>query len=87
MYMIDTAWFTINGTVLTQCSPQASGCVTIHSGVTRIEERTFKNCTGITALIIPEGVTEIGERCCYHCSSLIAVSIAKTCIPLPFLPI
>lgn len=55
--MTDTAWFTINGTVLTQCSPQASGCVTIPSGVTRIEERAFKNCTGITALWNSRGNT------------------------------
>lgn len=53
MYMTDTAWLTINGTVLTQCSPQASGCVTIR---TNKKENSMNNrnaeTTGIPVNIL-----------------------------------
>ena len=55
------------------------GAVTIPSTlggkpVTVIGEDAFKNCTGLTAVTIPEGVKAIGDEAFRYCSSLTSVT-------------
>ena len=43
--------------------------------VTRIGDRAFTKCSGLTAVTIPNSVTSIGIRAFYECSGLTAVNI------------
>ena len=51
--------------------------VTIPSdmGITRIGNRAFKNCAGLTSVTLPDGVTSIGNRAFNNCTSLTSITI------------
>ena len=47
----------------------------IPEGVTRIEEYTFYNCTGLTSITIPKSVTNIGISAFRNCTGLTKVIV------------
>lgn len=49
--------------------------VTIGTGVTRIADYMFNNCSGLTSITIPNNVTEIGDDAFSSCTSLMSVTI------------
>ena len=59
-----------------------SGSVTIPQSVngvrvTRICCNAFKDCVGLTEVIIPEGIDEIGGNAFYNCTNLVNVDLGK----------
>ena len=52
--------------------------VIIKSGVTRIGNRAFKNCIGLTSVTITEGVTSIAHYAFENCTNLESVTIPKS---------
>ena len=48
---------------------------TIPDSVTRIEDRVFYNCSGLTSITMGNPVTSIGEYAFYNCSSLTSITI------------
>ena len=74
-------------TVYWDNSTQLSGTLAIPGTVTydgttytvvRIGGNGFYNCTGITAVVIPNTVTEIGNQAFWNCSDLTSLSIPST---------
>ena len=57
-------------TTLMACCTSVQGDIVIPNSVTRIGERAFYNCSGLTSVTIPNSVTNIGEKAFYGCSSL-----------------
>lgn len=49
--------------------------IVIPSGVTRIYEGTFKDCTTLTQVTIPEGITKIEDFAFLGCSSLTGINL------------
>ena len=49
----------------------------IPHGVTSIDAKAFRGCTGLTEVTIPEGVTSIGQEACYNCTGLTEVAIPQ----------
>ncbi|MDE7300984.1 MAG: leucine-rich repeat domain-containing protein [Clostridia bacterium] len=43
--------------------------------VTRIEDQAFKECSGLTSVIIPDSIALIGSKAFYKCSGLTSVTI------------
>ena len=61
-------------------SPEPTGALTIPStldgySVTRIGDRAFQNCSGLTSVTIPNGVTSIDQYAFNGCSELTSVTI------------
>jgi hypothetical protein len=50
--------------------------VMIPSGVTRIENSAFANCTNLTSITIPESVTSIEESAFYYCTNLQSITVS-----------
>ena len=50
--------------------------VTIHSGVTRIEEGAFRDCVVLHSIVIPDSVVSIGDYCFYGCTSLESIKLS-----------
>ena len=50
----------------------------IPPGVTSIEERTFKNCSGLTSVLISSSIERIGLAAFSGCSGLTAVTIPSS---------
>ena len=46
--------------------------------VTSIGKEVFKDCDGLTSVIIPKGVTSIGDNLFYNCSGLTSVTIPNS---------
>ena len=46
--------------------------------VTSINDSTFKKCTSLTSISIPESVTSIGDYAFYKCSSLTSITIPES---------
>lgn len=46
--------------------------------VTAVDDRAFQNCTGLTAITIPEGVTRIGRLAFMGCTALESISLPTT---------
>jgi len=49
--------------------------VTIGTGVTTIGSFAFRNCTGLTSIIIPDRVATIGESAFHNCTGLTSIII------------
>ena len=52
--------------------------------VTRIGDKAFYGCRGLTSITIPENVTSIGDDAFYNCSSLTSVTIPKSVTSLGY---
>ena len=74
-------------TVIEKSSGRYSGEVVIpesveHEGtaysVTSIGDYTFRNCSGLTSVTIPNSVKSIGERAFWYCSGLTSVAIPNS---------
>ncbi|MDE0861248.1 MAG: leucine-rich repeat domain-containing protein, partial [Akkermansiaceae bacterium] len=76
-------WTTTNGEVtITDCNEAATGELVIPNTiegnpVTSIGEDSFRDCTSLTSITIPDGVTSIGNFAFYKCSSLTSVTIGN----------
>ena len=46
--------------------------------VTSINDSTFKKCTSLTSITIPDGVTSIGDCAFYNCTSLTSITIPES---------
>ena len=57
-------------TVLIQAPGEMEGPYTVPEGVTAILDYAFRNCDGLTSIIIPAGVTSIGHAAFYLCRGL-----------------
>jgi hypothetical protein len=75
-------WFTIEikdeECILLECSREAYGDIVVPSGVTRIADNAFKDCTKITSLIIPNSVQRIEKNAFSGCTSLKKIDLPKT---------
>lgn len=72
-----------NTATITDCSSSASGEITIpntlgNCQVKSIDSYAFKNCSGLTGVIIPEGVTDIGSGAFANCSALTYVTVPSS---------
>lgn len=55
-----------------------SGDITIPSGLTVINDRTFFGCVNLRSVTIPEGVVTIGSNAFYGCEGLIEVNLPNS---------
>lgn len=81
----DSLKYTItNGeATVTGCDTAVSGKLTIpavidDAAVTSIGAGAFKNCTGLTAITIPEGVTSIGKSAFESCTAATAITVPNS---------
>ena len=68
---------------VTDCSKTAGGSLVIPSSynglpVTSIRENTFRDCTNLNSVVLPEGITSIEYRTFYNCRGLTSVIIPNT---------
>ena len=85
--------FTLNATgdgyIVFECDESVTGGLVIpdtYNGkpVTRIETYAFRDCTGLTGVIIPDSVTSIGNGAFYNCSSLTSITIPDSVTSIVF---
>ena len=50
----------------------------ISFSVTKIGDKAFRSCTGLTSVTIPNSVTSIGDRAFYECSGLTSITIGNS---------
>jgi len=74
---IDGVLFNKEKTELIACPKCKSGAYEIPPTVTRIGERAFSGCDGLTSVTIPESVTRIGNDAFCNCSGLTNVTIPE----------
>ena len=65
-------------TTLMACCTSVQGDIVIPNSVTRIGERAFSGCSGLTSVTIPNSVTSIGNYAFSGCSSLTSVTIPNS---------
>ena len=61
----------------TYCIPSSLKSVTI-TGSSYLPYGAFRNCSGLTSVIIPNTVTSIGKRAFYKCNGLISLTIGSS---------
>lgn len=67
---------TSEGRVLKEVTDDFSGELTVLEDTVRIEKDTFKNCSKLTKLVIPEGCKlELGDRCFKDCKNLTKIEL------------
>ncbi len=66
-----------NGIIETASNTLISGCknTDIPDSVTRIGDRAFWGCTGLTSVTIPDSVTSIGDSAFRNCTGLTSITI------------
>ena len=66
-----------NGIIKTATNTLISGCknTDIPDSVTRIGDRAFWGCTGLTSVTIPDSVTSIGDSAFRNCTGLTSITI------------
>ena len=66
-----------NGIIETATNTLISGCknTDIPDSVTRIGDRAFWGCTGLTSVTIPDSVTSIGDSAFRNCTGLTSITI------------
>ena len=66
-----------NGIIETAYNTLISGCknTDIPDSVTRIGDRAFWGCTGLTSVTIPDSVTSIGDSAFRNCTGLTSITI------------
>src|SRR5262249_42187568 len=69
----DGVLFDKNKTTVFQCPGGKAGSYTIPSGVTRIEQYAFEDCTSLTRVTLPASLTTIMDYAFYNCCSLTGV--------------
>ena len=62
-------------TTLLACSTAVKGAITIPNSITRIEERAFWLCSGLTSISLPNSVTHIGDYAFQDCTHLTSITI------------
>ena len=69
-----------NAIIATESNTLVIGCknTTIPASVTRLGERAFANCSGLTSITIPQSVTSIGYYTFAGCSDLTSITIPKS---------
>ena len=75
---IVNGWFVYSDntkTNLLACSSAAIGEIKIPNSVTKIGNRTFSGCTGLTSIEIPDSVTKIGNRAFEGCTCLTIINV------------
>jgi len=65
-------------TNLKNAGPIGSGCDYEFGWTEAIPDRAFDECTGMTAVILPDSITSIGEGAFNYCTSLTDISIPET---------
>jgi hypothetical protein len=75
---LDGVLFNKPQTLLIACPAGKSGAYTIPSGVSRIADRAFSECTKLTSVSIPSGVSLIGGGAFSGCTGLTSVSIPSS---------
>ena len=54
------------------------GTLTFDGVVTMIGEYTFKNCTSLKSIVIPESVTSLGDGAFYGCENITSITIPES---------
>ena len=66
----DTGYTTIKKTDRNQNIPTSATTVIFGENINVLKEYTFKDCTKLDYVYLPNNITTIGEGCFYNCSSL-----------------
>ncbi len=74
----DGVVFNKEGTTILYYPDGKSGAYSIPSTVTEIDSRAFRDCAGLTSLVIPEGVKSIGFNCFQGCTGLKNVTLPRS---------
>lgn len=69
--------FSPDGKTLILCPETMSGIYTIPNGVTTIASSAFKNCHGLTTIVIPDTLTSIGSAAFQNCTGLTNAAVPQ----------
>lgn len=73
--ILNRQFLTIENNVVVNCSPAASGAISIPNDVTAIGDYAFEYCTRVTSVSIPNSVTSVGYGAFSACDNLSAIHI------------
>lgn len=74
-YVMDGVVYSRDLKTLYWCPRNYSGVFTVPESVTSIGGYAFRNCTGISGLVLPGGPTNIGQHAFEGCTSLTEISL------------
>lgn len=74
----DGVFFNKDKTTLIKYPTTKTGDYVIPNSVTEIDHVSFSDCTGLTAVTLPEGLISIGDGCFSHCIGLKEVVIPNS---------
>lgn len=66
--------------ILTACPQNATGVITIPSGINEIADGAFHGCTGITGLILPNCLNSFGDNVFKECPNLSTLDIDNAAV-------
>ena len=67
-----------NTTIQSHEFSDGKGTITFNGDVTRIGNKAFQGCSGLTSIDIPNSVTSIGDYAFYYCSGLTSIDIPNS---------